>query len=100
MVDFWTSVPSYELKINGIPRTVVSTSKPEDLIIFLDFSIPTRNSTEQVLNALHVNSGILTPLHGRSNGTRGFSFKVREKMLTNILFFYVWESKTVSGGLQ
>ncbi|KAG4379820.1 hypothetical protein GLYMA_16G056400v4 [Glycine max] len=75
MVDFWTSVPSYELKINGIPRTVVSTSKPEDLIIFLDFSIPTRNSTEQVLNALHVNSGILTPLHGRSNGTRGFSFK-------------------------
>ncbi|KHN09933.1 hypothetical protein glysoja_047182 [Glycine soja] len=85
MVDFWTSVPSYELKINGIPRTVVSTSKPEDLIIFLDFSIPTRNSTEQVLNALHVNSGILTPLHGRSNGTRGFSFKLKNISRTEII---------------
>ncbi|RDX85024.1 hypothetical protein CR513_33843, partial [Mucuna pruriens] len=85
MVDFWTSVPSYELKINGIPRTVVATSKPEDLIIFLDFSIPIRNSTEQVLNALHVNSGFLTPLHGRSNGTRGFSFKLKNISITEII---------------
>lgn len=85
MVDFWTSVPSYELKINGIPRTVVATSKPEDLIIFLDFSIPIRNSTKQILNALHVNSGVLTPLHGRSNGARRFSFEVREKVLFDIL---------------
>jgi len=88
MVDFWTSVPSYELKINGIPRTVVATSKPEDLIIFLDFSIPITNSTEQVLNALHVNSGVLIPLHGRSNGTRGFSFKVRGKVLSDILLLF------------
>ncbi|KAL2320299.1 hypothetical protein Fmac_029268 [Flemingia macrophylla] len=85
MVDFWTSVPSYELKINGIPRTVVATSKPEDLIIFLDFSIPIRNSTEQVLNALHVNSGVLTPLHGRSNGTRGFSFNLKNISRTMII---------------
>ncbi|KHN40962.1 hypothetical protein glysoja_039369 [Glycine soja] len=85
MVDFWTSVPSYELKINGIPRTVVATSKPEDLIIFLDFSIPITNSTEQVLNALHVNSGVLIPLHGRSNGTRGFSFKLKNISGTEII---------------
>ncbi|TKY63063.1 hypothetical protein E2542_SST12928 [Spatholobus suberectus] len=85
MVDFWTSVPSYELKINGIPRTVVATCKPEDLIIFLDFSIPIRNSTQQVLNALHVNSGVLTPLHGRSNGTRRFSFKLTNISRTEII---------------
>ncbi|XP_020209395.1 uncharacterized protein LOC109794350 isoform X2 [Cajanus cajan] len=85
MVDFWTSVPSYELKINGIPRTVVATSKPEDLIVFLDFSIPIRNSTEQVLNALHVNSGILTPLHGGSNDTRGFSFNLKNISRTEIV---------------
>ncbi|XP_027922299.1 uncharacterized protein LOC114180015 [Vigna unguiculata] len=85
MVDFWTSVPSYELKINGIPRTVVATSKPEDLIIFLDFSIPIRNSTKQVLNALHVNSGVLTPLHGRSNGARRFSFELKNTSRTEII---------------
>ncbi|KAK7336077.1 hypothetical protein VNO77_16606 [Canavalia gladiata] len=85
MVDFWTSVPSYELKINGIPRTVVATSKLEDLIIFLDFSIPIRNSTEQVLNALHVNSGLLTPLHGRSNETRRFGFKLKNMPRTEII---------------
>ncbi|KAL9277823.1 hypothetical protein ACSQ67_024948 [Phaseolus vulgaris] len=85
MVDFWTSVPSYELKINGIPRTVVATSKPEDLIIFLDFSIPIRNSTKQVLNALQVNSGVLTPLHGRSNGSRRFSFELKNMSRTEII---------------
>lgn len=81
MVDFWTSVPSYEVKINSIPRTVVATSKPEDLIIFLDFSIPVRNSTEQILNALHVNSGILTPFHGRSNEARRFAFEVSNEIV-------------------
>ncbi|WVZ07629.1 hypothetical protein V8G54_020975 [Vigna mungo] len=85
MVDFWTSVPSYELKINGIPRTVVATSKPEDLIIFLDFSIPIRNSTKQILNALHVNSGVLTPLRGRSNGARRFSFELKNTSRTEII---------------
>jgi len=48
---------------------------------FLDFNIPIRNSTKQVLNALHVNYVVLTPLHGRSNGARRFSFEVREKVL-------------------
>ncbi|XP_020237910.1 uncharacterized protein LOC109817124 isoform X2 [Cajanus cajan] len=76
-VDFWTSVPTYELKVNGIPRTVVATSKPGDLVVFLDFSIPIRNSTEQVMNALHVNSGVLTPLNCRSNGTRRFRFNLK-----------------------
>ncbi|XP_061368105.1 uncharacterized protein LOC133311103 [Gastrolobium bilobum] len=85
MVDFWTSVPSYELKINGIPRTVVATGKPEELIFFLDFSIPIRNSTEQVLNALHVNSGVLTPFHGRSNETRRFAFKLKNITRTEII---------------
>ncbi|MED6172218.1 hypothetical protein PIB30_048006 [Stylosanthes scabra] len=85
MVDFWTSVPSYELKINSIPRTVLATCKPEDMIIFLDFSIPIRNSTEQILSVLNVNSGILTPFHGRINETRRFSFKLNNISRTEII---------------
>ncbi|KAL1314635.1 hypothetical protein HN51_041455 [Arachis hypogaea] len=85
MVDFWTSVPSYELKINSIPRTVIATCKPEDMIIFLDFSIPIRNSTEQILSALHVNSSILTPFHDRSNEARRFSFMLNNISRTEII---------------
>ncbi|OIW02971.1 hypothetical protein TanjilG_13608 [Lupinus angustifolius] len=85
MVDFWTSVPSSMMKINSIPRTIVATSKPEDLIIFLDFSIPLRNSTEQIRNALNVNSGALTRFHGRSNETRRFAFKLKNISRTEII---------------
>lgn len=75
-VDFWTSVPSYELVMNNVSRTVIATRKTEDLVFFLDFSIPLRNSTEQILNALNVNSGVLVPFHVRRNETRHFAFKV------------------------
>lgn len=86
LADFWTSVPAYELAINGIPRTVRATNKMEDLEIFLDFSIPVMNTTEQVRNALVVNSGILVPSHGRNQGNRGFKFQVSNYVF-HITFF-------------
>ncbi|XP_054816450.1 uncharacterized protein LOC129316165 isoform X2 [Prosopis cineraria] len=84
-VDFWTSVPSYELVINKVPRTVFATRKTEDLIIFLDFSFHLRNSTKQILNALNVNSGILVPFHVRHNETRRFAFKLKNISGTEII---------------
>lgn len=79
LVDLWTSVPSYELMINGVPRTVLATNKMEDITIFLDFSIPIINSTEQILNALHVKSGSLIPIHGKIHRNRRFVFEVSRK---------------------
>lgn len=76
LADLWTSVPAYELMINGVPRTILATNKMEDLNIFLDFSIPIMNTTEQILNALVVNSGNLVPIHGRNQGNRRFKFQV------------------------
>ncbi|KAI9084061.1 hypothetical protein K1719_034057 [Acacia pycnantha] len=84
-VDFWTSVPSFELVINKVPRTVIATSKTEDLTIFLDFSIPLINSTKQILNALRVNSGILVPFQVRHNETRHFAFKLKNISGTKII---------------
>ncbi|KAL4307642.1 hypothetical protein AHAS_Ahas16G0298700 [Arachis hypogaea] len=55
------------------------------MIIFLDFSIPIRNSTEQILRALHVNSSILTPFHDRSNEARRFSFMLNNISRTEII---------------
>lgn len=75
-MDLWTSVSSYELVINGVPRTVLATNKMEDIKIFLDFSIPIINSTEQILRALHANSGTLIPVHDKVQGNRRFVFEV------------------------
>lgn len=80
MVDLWTSVPSYVLTINGIPRTVLATNKVQDLKIFLDFSIPIMNSTEQVQSALYVNSGDLMPISSTSQANRRFGFEVSSKV--------------------
>ncbi|XP_030953566.1 uncharacterized protein LOC115976435 isoform X2 [Quercus lobata] len=85
LVDLWTSVPSYELVINGVPRTVLATNKMEDIAIFLDFSIPIINSTEQILNALHVNSGSLIPIHGKIHGNRRFVFELKKISRTEII---------------
>nr|XP_023876931.1 uncharacterized protein LOC111989373 [Quercus suber]XP_023893180.1 uncharacterized protein LOC112005161 [Quercus suber] len=85
LVDLWTTVPSNELVINGVPRTVLATNKMEDIIIFLDFSIPIINSTEQILNALHVNSGSLIPIHGKIHGNRRFVFELKKISRTEII---------------
>ncbi|KAA8548236.1 hypothetical protein F0562_004503 [Nyssa sinensis] len=84
-VDLWMSVASYELGINGVPRTVIATNKDKDLEIFLDFSSPIINSTEQILNALNVNSGKLIPTHSRSHGNRRFVFELKNISRTEII---------------
>ncbi|XP_062010344.1 uncharacterized protein LOC133726750 isoform X1 [Rosa rugosa] len=85
LADLWTSVPAYELVMNGVPRTVLATNKLEDVQIFLGFSIPIINTTEQVLNAMIVNSGKLIPIHRRNQGSREFNFQIRNISRTEII---------------
>ncbi|GMN57513.1 hypothetical protein TIFTF001_026618 [Ficus carica] len=86
LADFWTMVPSYELVIDGVPRTVFATNKMEDLKIFLDFSIPVENSTQQISNSLRVNKGSLTPITSRRNqGNRRFDFELNVTSRTVII---------------
>ncbi|CAN1321654.1 hypothetical protein LINPERPRIM_LOCUS32107 [Linum perenne] len=75
LVDLWMPVSSYVLVINGMTRTVLATNKTEDLKLFLDFSIPIKNSTEEVLSALHVNSASISPVLGGHQGNRKFAFQ-------------------------
>ncbi|XVF57778.1 hypothetical protein PTKIN_Ptkin07bG0009500 [Pterospermum kingtungense] len=77
LVDLWSSVQSYELEINGVPRTVSATNRTDDLEVYLDFSIPVINSTEQILTALDVNSGSLIPVHERTHGNSRFRFSLK-----------------------
>ncbi|XVE84161.1 hypothetical protein DITRI_Ditri16bG0147500 [Diplodiscus trichospermus] len=77
LADLWSSVPSYELAFNGVPRTVFATNRTDDLEVYLDFSIPVINSTEQILTALGVNSGSLIPVHERTHGNSRFHFSLK-----------------------
>ncbi|KAL4378803.1 hypothetical protein GQ457_02G021090 [Hibiscus cannabinus] len=77
LVDLWSSVPAYELSINGVPRTVFATNRMEDLEVYLDFNIPVINSTEQILNALDLNFGSLIPVNQRTHGNSRFSFRLK-----------------------
>ncbi|KAM6549579.1 hypothetical protein CsatB_021255 [Cannabis sativa] len=85
LVDFWTAVPSYELVLNGVPRTVLATNKKEDLKIFLDFRIPIVNTTEQIGNALQVNMGNLVPIYSTNQANRRFAFHLNVTVSTVII---------------
>ncbi|PIA51132.1 hypothetical protein AQUCO_01100163v1, partial [Aquilegia coerulea] len=84
-VDIWTSVPSYELQINKVPRTVLATNKMEDMEIYLDFSDPVVNSTKEIMSVLHANAGNLVPIHSKTHGNRRFVFELRNVSRTNII---------------
>ncbi|XP_052190857.1 uncharacterized protein LOC127800341 isoform X2 [Diospyros lotus] len=84
-VDLWMPVPSYELVINGVSRTVIATNKMEDLKVFLDFSTPVLNSTEQILRVLHVNSGNFISSQNGNHGNRRFGFKLQNISRTEII---------------
>ncbi|KAL5717574.1 hypothetical protein ACHQM5_010557 [Ranunculus cassubicifolius] len=75
-VDLWTTVPSYEMKINKVPRTVFATNTTEDMEICLDFSDPVVNSTKEIISALHTNVGNFIAVHSKTHGNRRFIFKL------------------------
>ncbi|XP_026383259.1 uncharacterized protein LOC113278708 [Papaver somniferum] len=61
-MGLWTTIPSYELKIGEVPRTVLATNKLEDLEFYLDFSSPVVNLTDDIQSVLHANFGSLALL--------------------------------------
>ncbi|KAK9120096.1 hypothetical protein Scep_018189 [Stephania cephalantha] len=77
LVDIWTSVPSYELEIDKVMRTVYAANKLEDLEIFLDFSDCVVNSTEEILSVLSANAGTFVPVHTQNHRNRRFTFKLK-----------------------
>ncbi|XP_077250353.1 uncharacterized protein LOC143889862 isoform X2 [Tasmannia lanceolata] len=84
-VDLWASIPSYELEISEVPRTVLATNKMEDLNIFLDFSDPVINSTKGILSVLHVNDGYLVPIRSGNHANRRFGFELKNVSGTQII---------------
>ncbi|XP_050233814.1 uncharacterized protein LOC126682252 [Mercurialis annua] len=85
VVDIWMPVSSYELEINGFPRTVLATNKMENLKILMEFSIPIMNSTQELFNAVRVNMGNILPIFSKNHGDRNFVFQLENILETEII---------------
>lgn len=78
-VNLWTAISDTLVQINNVARTVQATNKVTDLIVYLDFTHPVSNTSEELVNALRASSGILKGTHRKSHGNRRFGFE-----LTNV----------------
>lgn len=72
-----TLIPSYELEIGKVPRTVLATNRTEEMKFIVFFRIPVINSTNDILNALQANVGHFVPVPTATYGNRHFCFEVR-----------------------
>lgn len=75
-VDLRTLIPTYVLEMEKGPRTVLATNKMNKMKFFVVFSVPLANSTNDVLNALDVNSGYFVPISTVGHTNRKFVFEV------------------------
>ncbi|KAF3784447.1 hypothetical protein EJ110_NYTH30086 [Nymphaea thermarum] len=63
-------------QLNARTRMVDVSNNSSNLKIYLNFSAPVLNSSAEILSALHISTGVLVPIPGKSHGSRRFRFKV------------------------
>ncbi|RZC60074.1 hypothetical protein C5167_021840 [Papaver somniferum] len=105
-MGLWTTIPSYELKIGEVPRTVLATNKLEDLEFYLDFSSPVVNLTDDIQSVLHANFGSLVPIKTKGHGGRRFVFRLVNVTKTDIITvkvqpsFIIGQSGTAASSVE
>lgn len=75
-MNLWTAIPDMLVQINNVPRTIQATNKISELILYLDFTHPVRNTSEELSKVLESNYGTCKILHRKSHGNRRFGFKL------------------------
>lgn len=75
-VNMWTPIQDAQVQINNEYRTISSTNRSEDLIVYLDFSESMVTTTAQLLNLLQTTDGVLSSTNRKSRGNRRFGFLV------------------------
>ncbi|CAL9127599.1 unnamed protein product, partial [Musa acuminata var. zebrina] len=76
-MNLTTHIPKKSLQLNGKLRTAEATNTYKGLKIYLSFSEPVLNSSEEILGLLHSTSGSLIPTKRNSLGNRRFGYLVR-----------------------
>ncbi|XP_059644189.1 uncharacterized protein LOC132285964 isoform X2 [Cornus florida] len=85
LVKMRTHVPQRLLQLNSETRTVQATNNYKNLQVYLYFSEPVRNSSSEILNALHSSQGFLLPISGNSLRNRRFGFLIENTSSMAIL---------------
>ncbi|CAL9082669.1 unnamed protein product [Musa acuminata var. zebrina] len=75
-MNMTTHIPQRLLQLNGEIRTAEATNTAKDLRIYLSFSEPVLNSSEEILGLLHASSGLLVPTNRNNLGNRRFGYIV------------------------
>ncbi|PIA61846.1 hypothetical protein AQUCO_00200088v1 [Aquilegia coerulea] len=75
-VSLRTHIPEKLLQLNKETRTVDVTNNHKNLKVYLYFSGPVLNSSEEILSSLRTSEGFLLPSIGKTNGNRRFGFLV------------------------
>ncbi|RWW01797.1 hypothetical protein BHE74_00021992, partial [Ensete ventricosum] len=75
-MNITTHIPQRLLQLNGEIRTAEATNTAKDLRIYLSFSEPVLNSSEEILGLLHASSGLLVPTNRSNLGNRRFGYLV------------------------
>ncbi|URE16713.1 transposon protein [Musa troglodytarum] len=76
-MNLTTHIPKKSLQLNGELRTAEATNTFKGLKIYLSFSEPVLNSSEEILGLLHSSSGSLIPTKRNNLGNRRFGYLVR-----------------------
>ncbi|CAL9126678.1 unnamed protein product [Musa textilis] len=75
-MNLTTHIPKKSLQLNGELRTAEATNTFKGLKIYLSFSEPVLNSSEEILGLLHSSSGSLIPTKRNNLGNRRFGYLV------------------------
>ncbi|XP_064949360.1 uncharacterized protein LOC103997595 isoform X3 [Musa acuminata AAA Group] len=75
-MNMTTHITQRLLQLNGEIRTAEATNTAKDLRIYLSFSEPVLNSSEEILGLLHASSGLLVPTNRNNLGNRRFGYIV------------------------
>ncbi|BBN01488.1 hypothetical protein MPTK1_2g07770 [Marchantia polymorpha subsp. ruderalis] len=84
-VNMWTPIQDAQVQINNEYRTISSTNRSEDLIVYLDFSESMVTTTAQLLNLLQTTDGVLSSTNRKSRGNRRFGFLISNVSSVSII---------------
>lgn len=83
LMNLTTDIPKQLLQLDGKIRTVEATNNEKNLRIYLSFSVPVLNSSEEILGVLHSSSGLLSSTNRNTLGNHRFGYVVSYSTFTS-----------------
>ncbi|KAG6523796.1 hypothetical protein ZIOFF_013683 [Zingiber officinale] len=84
-MNITSHLPLKFLQLHGQNRIAEATNSVTDLRIYLTFSVPVVNSSEEILSLLHASNGLLVPTNKRNLNNRRFGYQVRNISTTTVV---------------